>query len=157
MNNAIEDLVIKSFPGIPTLDLRQYSNIKTIYRPYIKSAKIWRAMNIILPTSVESVDLYDTEIVGNEICTNLNKMTYNFQGYGDVRKNKYVEINKSKFPNLREIVSYQGVRTIDISSYAATDIDYVWVDVDTVYVSPSMYDDRYSDNRLFGSLNILVK
>ena len=157
LNNAIEDLVIKSFPGIPTLDLRQYSNIKTIYRPYIKSAKIWRAMNIILPTSVESVDLYDTEIVGNEICTNLNKMTYNFQGYGDVRKNKYVEINKSKFPNLREIVSYQGIRTIDISTYDAVDIEYIKVNVDTVYVSPSMYDDRYSDNRLFGSLNILVK
>ena len=157
LNNSIEDLVIKSFPGIPTLDLRQYSNIKTIYRPYIKSEEMWREMDIILPASVESVDLYDTKIIGNEICTNLNKMTYNFQGYGDVRKNKYVEINKSKFPNLREIVSYQGIRTIDISTYDAVDIDYIKVNVDTVYVSPSMYDDRYSDNRLFGSLNILVK
>ena len=157
LNNSIEDLVIKSFPGIPTLDLRQYSNIKTIYRPYIKSEKMWREMDIILPTSVESVDLYDTKIVGNEICANLNKMTYNFQGYSDVSKNKYIEINKYNFPNLREIISTKGVRTIDMSSYDATDIDNVWVDVDTVYVSPSMYEDRYSDNRLFGSFNILVK
>ncbi len=157
LNNAVEYLSIISLPGIKTIDLRQYTNLKEVSRPELRGATPWRTINIILPKEVEIADLYKAEIVGDESYSKLNKLTYNFQGYGDVRKNKYVEINKSKFPNLREIVSYQGIRTIDISTYDAVDIDYIKVNVDTVYVSPSMYDDRYSDNRLFGSFNILVK
>ena len=157
LNNAVEYLSIISLPGIKTIDLRQYTNLKEVYRPELRGTTPWRTINIILPKEVEVADLYMAEIVGEESYSKLNKLIYNFAEYYEHSKNKYVEINKSKFPNLREIVTTSGVRTIDISTYAATDLDYIWINVDSAYVSSSIFYNIDPDKMKLWAFNILVK
>jgi hypothetical protein len=97
------------------------------------------------------------EIVEEESYSKLNKLIYNFAEYY-YSKNKYVEINKSTFPNLKSFTSIWGIRHLDISSYTSNELDSIEVYVDTLCISPSIYDERNRVGRLFwGNPYIIVK
>lgn len=144
LNNAIEDLIIWEIPGIKSLDLRQYTKLKTITRGTNRRCDTdWNKLELILSESTEKVELFNTEINFNYIYPKLNKLVYNFQGYADISKNKTIELNKKQIPNLKIIDARDGIRFLDISTFEFSDIDSLFAFADTIIMSKSMYEKKY--------------
>lgn len=158
LNNAIEHLTIWYLPGIKTLDLRQYTNLKTVIRriaTYHDSE--WYELELILPENIENVSLFQTEINFDYACPNLKKLVYNFQGYADISKHKRIVLNKKQLPNLKIIDARQGIRNLDISTFQASEIDTAYIITDTIFISQSMYDARYSSGKTIYAEHYIIK
>lgn len=156
LNNAIEHLTIGYLPGIKTLDLRQYINLKTVIRniaTYHDSS--WYELGLILPENIENVSLFQTEINFDYTYPNLKKLVYNFQGYADISKHKQIELNKKQLPNLRIIDARKGIRSLDISSFEFADIDSLFAYADTIIMSGSMYENKYKHLYLYAEHYII--
>lgn len=144
LNNAIEHLTIWHIPGIKSLNLQQYTNLKTFTRKTnSRCDSEWYDLELILPESIENVQLFNTEINFNYIYPKLNKLVYNFQGYADISKHKTIELNKKQIPNLKIIDARKGIRYLDISSFEFSDIDSLYAIADTIIMSKSMYEKKY--------------
>jgi hypothetical protein len=158
LNNAIEYLTIWYLPGIKTLDLRQYTNLKTVIRKiatYHDSE--WYELELILPENIENVSLFQTEINLDYTYPNLKKLVYNFQGYADISKHKRIVLNKKQLPNLKIIDVRQGIRNLDISTFQASEIDTAYITTDTIFISQSMYDERYSSGKTIYAEHYIIK
>jgi hypothetical protein len=158
LNNAIEHLTIWYLPGIKTLDLRQYTNLKTVIRKiatYHDSE--WYELELILPENIENVSLFQTEINLDYTYPNLKKLVYNFQGYADISKHKRIVLNKKQLPNLKIIDVRQGIRNLDISTFQASEIDTAYITTDTIFISQSMYDERYSSGKTIYAEHYIIK
>ena len=158
LNNAIEHLTIWYLPGIKTLDLRQYTNLKTVIRriaTYHDSE--WYELELILPENIENVSLFQTEINFDNAYPNLKKLVYNFRGYADISKRKRIVLNKKQLPNLKIIDARQGIRNLDISTFQASEIDTAYITTDTIFISQSMYDARYSSGKTIYAEHYIIK
>lgn len=138
LNNSVETVIVSGIPGIKTLDLRQYTNLKTFKRLELYGDDEWVDLNILLPLSIKEVDSYRANLIINDILPNLEKFKYDLTGYVDINKKKVLELNKELLPNLRTFRSEIGIRHLDISAYEATDIDSLFVVVDTLTLSKSI-------------------
>lgn len=157
LNNVIEQLSIRLIPGIKLLDLRQYTNLNTIYRNTQRRCGYeWSELELILPENIEYVYLFQTKINFNYVYPNLKKIKYNFQGYADISKHKKIEINKQQLPNLRIIDAREGIRYLDISSFEFPDLDSLFAYADTIVLSESMYENKFSHRHLYAE-HYLVK
>ena len=158
LNNAIEHLTIWYLPGIKTLDLRKYTNLKTVIRriaTYHDSE--WYELELILPENIENVSLFQTEINFDYAYPNLKKLVYNFRGYADISKRKRIVLNKKQLPNLKIIDARQGIRNLDISTFQASEIDTAYITTDTIFISQSMYDARYSSGKTIYAEHYIIK
>lgn len=158
MNNSIEYLKIKHIPGFKSINLQSYTNLKTIVRETINRCDPqWSDLELILPENIENAQLFDAKINFNYVYPKLKKLKYDFQGYSDISKNKKIEINKQQLPNLKKIEASRGLRYFDLSSYSGSDIDSVYIFADTIVLSQSMYDERYSDSKTFYADYYIIK
>ena len=138
LNNSVETVIVSGIPGIKTLDLRQYTNLKNFKRLELYGDDEWVDLNILLPLSIKEVDSYRANLIINDILPNLEKFKYDLTGYVDINKKKVLELNKELLPNLRTFRSEIGIRHLDISAYEATDIDSLFIVVDTLTLSKSI-------------------
>ncbi len=157
LNNSIESLIIYAIPGIKLLDLRQYTNLKTFQRLELYGNYDLVEFKLILPESIEKAILFDSEMIVNEVLPNLKSLTYDFRFYIDNSKHKPISLNKELFPNLRNIKSEQGIRFFDISSFTATDLDSIYVKVDTICMSESMWQLEKIKGNLIGAYEYIIK
>lgn len=149
LNNCIEHIVVNLMPGFPVMDLSNYTNLKTISREYNAPPK-WADMTFILPPNIELIDLRSAAILFNHVYPNLTtiKLTHCMP----------ITIPKEKVPNLKNIIyqydgrypdTYMYDRTLDISTYEASDLDFVEANwIDALYVSQSVKDKffKYADS-----------
>ena len=149
LNNCIEHIVVNLMPGFPVMDLSNYTNLKTISREYNAPPK-WADMTFILPPNIELIDLRSAAILFNHVYPKLTtiKLTHCMP----------ITILKEKVPNLKNIIyqydgrypdTYMYDRTLDISSYEASDLDEVYIEwIDALYVSQSVKDKffKYADS-----------
>jgi hypothetical protein len=96
-------------------------------------------------------------MIVNEVLPNLKSLTYDFRFYIDNSKHKPISLNKELFPNLRNIKSEQGIRFFDISSFTATDLDSIYVKVDTICMSESMWQLEKIKGNLIGAYEYIIK
>ena len=157
LNNSIESLIIYAIPGIKLLDLRQYTNLKTFQRLELYGNYDLVEFKLILPESIEKAILFDSEIIAKDVLPNLKSLTYDFRFYIDNSKHKPISLNKELFPNLRNIKSEQGIRFFDISSFTATDLDSIYVKVDTICMSESMWQLEKIKGNLIGAYEYIIK
>ena len=157
LNNSIESLIIYAIPGIKLLDLRQYTNLKTFQRLELYGNYDLVEFKLILPESIEKAILFDSEIIAKEALPNLKSLTYDFRFYIDNSKHKPISLNKELFPNLRNIKTEQGIRFFDISSFTATDLDSIYVKVDTICMSESMWQLEKIKGNLIGAYEYIIK
>lgn len=139
LNNCIEHIVVNLMPGFPVMDLSNYTNLKTISREYNAPPK-WADMTFILPPNIELIDLRSAAILFNHVYLKLTtiKLTHCMP----------ITIPKEKVPNLKNIIyqydgrypdTYMYDRTLDISTYEASDLDFVKTEwIKTLYVSQSV-------------------
>ena len=159
LNNSIETLMIYAIPGIKLLDLRQYTNLKTFKRLELHGAYDLVEFKLIPPKSIEEAILFDSEMIVNEVLPNLKSLTYNFRYYGYAsKKHKYIRLNKEQLPNLRILKSEEGgIGYLDISSFEATDFDSIYVKVDTICMSESMWQLEKIKGNLIGAYEYIIK
>jgi hypothetical protein len=158
LNNSIETLKIYAIPGIKLLDLRQYTNLKTFKRLELHGDYDLVEFKLIPPKSIEEAILFDSEMIVNEVLPNLKSLTYNFRYYGYAsKKHKYIRLNKEQLPNLRILRSEGGIGYLDISSFEATDFDSIYVKVDTICMSESMWQLEKIKGNLIGAYEYIIK
>lgn len=155
-NHTIETLLVSSIPGIKTLDLQQYTNLKTFKRLELHGDNDWVELEVLLPKSIINVDVYRADLIINDILPNLENLRYDLTGYEDVNKRKVIELNKKLLPNLNIIKTLLGIRYLDISSYEANDLDSIYVFADTLCLSESMW---LTNNRAhdFAAFEYIIK
>ena len=154
-NNSLEHLEIYGIPGIRLLDLRQYTNLKKLIRPYdYRVNTIWLDLQVMLPKNIEEVNLIKTKIIFDDIYYNLKKIRLRYHVEDE---NTITEINKKYVPNLRNLHITTSTNHIDISSFQAEDIDSLFISTDTIYVSQSMYEGRYSSGKDIRALHYIIK
>lgn len=154
-NNSLEHLELHGLPGIRLLDLREYKNLKILTRPYYSFVSTnWLNLQVILPRNIEEVNLIKTQIIFNEVYYNLKKIKLR---YHIEDKNSVTEINKKYVPNLRNLHMTTSTNHIDISSFQAEDLDSVYVTADTISISQSMYEDRYSSGKTIYAEHYIIK
>lgn len=139
LNNSLEHIVVNAMPGFPVMDLSEYTNLKTVSRAFY-GTPLWADMTFILPPNVESIDLTNASIIFNQVYNNLTTIK--------LAHCMPITISKEKVPNLKEIIYehdtyYPDIhkydRTLDISSYEASDLDLVKIEwINTLYVSQSV-------------------
>ena len=155
LNNSLEHLEIYGIPGVRLLDLRQYTNLKVLTRPYdYRVSTIWLDLQVILPKNIEEVNLMKTQIIFDDIYYNLKKIRLR---YHIEDENTITEINKKYVPNLKNLHITTSTNHIDISSFQAEDLDSVYVTVDTISISQSMYESRYSSGKTIFALHYIIK
>lgn len=156
LNHSIETLLVSSIPGIKTLDLQQYTNLKTFKRLELHGDNDWVELEVLLPKSIINVDVYRADLIINDILPNLENLRYDLTGYEDVNKRKVIELNKKLLPNLNIIKTLLGIRYLDISSYEANDLDSIYVFADTLCLSESMW---LTNNRAhdFAAFEYIIK
>lgn len=155
LNNSLEHLEIYGIPGVRLLDLRQYTNLKVLTRPYdYRVSTIWLDLQVILPKNIEEVNLMKTQIIFDDIYYNLKKIRLRYHVEDD---NTITEINKKYVPNLKNLHITTSTNHIDISSFQAEDLDSVYVTVDTISISQSMYESRYSSGKTIFALHYIIK
>jgi hypothetical protein len=154
-NNSLEHLEIYGIPGIRLLDLRQYTNLKKLIRPYdYRVNTIWLDLQVMLPKNIEEVNLIKTKIIFDDIYYNLKKIRLRYHVEDE---NTITEINKKYVPNLRNLHITTSTNHIDISSFQAEDLDSLFISTDTIYVSQSMYEGRYSSGKDIRALHYIIK
>ncbi len=154
-NNSLEYLEIHGIPGVRLLDLRQYTNLKVLTRPYsYRVSTIWLDLQVILPKNIEEVNLMKTQIIFDDIYYNLKKIRLR---YHIEDENTITEINKKYVPNLKKLHITTSTNHIDISSFQAEDLDSVYVTADTISISQSMYESRYSSGKTIFALHYIIK
>lgn len=155
-NTHLEELGIGILPGFPTMDLTPYINLKSINRIGYTTPS-WSSMSIILPDNIESVYMRDATFLGNKTYTKLSSLI--------LENCLPLEIRKENFPNLRELYylvkttwhyPYIRITSYDISSFEITDIDSIYVIVDTLTLSESIYNNRGLKGTVYG-YNYIVK
>ncbi len=155
LNNSLEHLEIYGIPGVRLLDLRQYTNLKVLTRPYdYRVSTIWLDLQVNLPKNIEEVNLMKTQIIFDDIYYNLKKIRLRYHIEED---NTITEINKKYVPNLKKLHITTSTNHIDISSFQAEDLDSVYVKVDTISISQSMYECRYSSGKTIFALHYIIK
>lgn len=155
LNNSLEYLEIYGIPGVRLLDLRQYTNLKVLTRPYdYRASTIWLDLQVILPKNIEEVNLMKTQIIFDDIYYNLKKIRLR---YHIEDENTITEINKKYVPNLKKLHITTSTNHIDISSFQAEDLDSVYVTADTISVSQSMYESRYSSGKTIFAWHYIIK
>ena len=154
-SNSLEHLEIYGIPGIRLLDLRQYTNLKKLIRPYdYRVNTIWLDLQVMLPKNIEEVNLIKTKIIFDDIYYNLKKIRLRYHVEDE---NTITEINKKYVPNLRNLHITTSTNHIDISSFQAEDLDSLFISTDTIYVSQSMYEGRYSSGKDIRALHYIIK
>jgi hypothetical protein len=106
------------------------------------AAPQWANMTFILPPNIESINVSSASIVFNQVYNQLTTIK--------LAHCMPITIPKEKVPNLKNIIyNRDGYyvdtdaynRTLDISSYEASDLDTVEINwIKTVYVSQSIAD-----------------
>ena len=143
LNNSLEHIIVNAMPGFPVMDLSEYTNLKTVSRNRY-GAPQWANMTFILPPNVESIDLGSATILFNQVLYKLKSI--------ELVHCMPIEIPKHYVPNLKRIIykdnnymfTPQYDRTLDISSYEASDLDEVNINwINTLYVSQSVRDKFY--------------
>lgn len=143
LNNCLEHIIIDAMPGFPVMDLSEYTNLKTVSRDNSAPPQ-WLNMTFILPPNVESINLGSATILFNQVLYKLKSI--------ELVHCMPIEIPKHYVPNLKRIIykdnnylfTTQYNRTLDISSYEASDLDEVKIDwINTLYVSQSVRDKFY--------------
>ena len=95
-----------------------------------------------------------TQIIFDDIYYNLKKIRLRYHIEED---NTITEINKKYVPNLKKLHITTSTNHIDISSFQAEDLDSVYVKVDTISISQSMYECRYSSGKTIFALHYIIK
>lgn len=141
LNNSLEHIIVNAMPGFPVMDLSEYTNLKTVSRDNY-AAPQWANMTFILPPNVESINVSSASILFNQVYNQLTTIK--------LAHCMPITIPKEKVPNLKNIIyNRDGYyvdtdaynRTLDISSYEASDLDTVEINwIKTVYVSQSIAD-----------------
>ena len=108
----------------------------------------------MLPKNIEEVKLIKTKIIFDDIYYNLKKIRLRYHVEDE---NTITEINKKYVPNLRNLHITTSTNHIDISSFQAEDIDSLFISTDTIYVSQSMYEGRYSSGKDIRALHYIIK
>ena len=148
LNNSLEHIVISAMPGFPVMDLSEYTNLKTVSRDHSAPPQ-WLNMTFILPPNVESIALGSATILFNQVLDKLVSI--------ELAHCMPIEIPKTHVPNLKRIIykydnyafSPQYDMELDISSYEASDLDFVEANwIDALYVSQSVKDKffKYADS-----------
>ena len=152
-NNSLEHLELHGIPGIRLLDLRQYKNLKILTRPYHTFiSTIWTNLQVILPQSIEEVDLKKTQIIFDDVYYNLREISLR---YHVENANTITEINKKYVPNLRILKISSSTNHIDISSFEIADFDSIYVIADTLTLSESIYNDGWSKGTVYAEHYII--
>jgi hypothetical protein len=141
LNNSLEHIIVNAMPGFPVMDLSEYTNLKTVSRDNY-AAPQWANMTFILPPNIESINVSSASIVFNQVYNQLTTIK--------LAHCMPITIPKENVPNLKNIIyNRDGYyvdtdaynRTLDISSYEASDLDTVEINwIKTVYVSQSIAD-----------------
>ena len=143
-NTHLEELGIGILPGFHTMDLTPYINLKSISRIGYTTPS-WSSINIDLPINIEEIYIRDANIIINNPCYKLKKIT--------LSNCLPIEIKKENTPNLEELIyehsswKYPYIRrtSFDISTFDETDLERIEfsVHVDTLYISESLYNKKF--------------
>lgn len=153
LNKEIKTLAIVFLPGIKTLDLREYTNLKYIIRPSIASNHNWVNMDIIIPKEIETIDFYRTKLIANDVYPNLEKMKLRYQEPIQPR----IKLSKQQFPKLKQLHLENHINYIDISSYESSDLDYVYALADTIVLSESMHNKDFFNRNYIIADEFIIK
>lgn len=152
LNNTIEHLIVGYLPGFDILDLSQYSNLKYFQQIALEGTRNWKEINYILPVQISKLNMHLGGLQYSDMLPNLSTI----EAYEPLN----VVLNKQYIPNLKSLKCKKywlssSITSLDISTYSEGDLNDIFIDVDTLYLSQSFADniDRYA---IFAD-NIIIK